>query len=120
MSPQAQLWHKRLGHIPYKSLNQMLHQNCVVNLLHVDDKDVICEHCLVGHHHRERFPKKFESQMTNPIHLIQVDLVGPFCHNSLKGSKYFVVFIDDFNRKTWVLFKKKKGETFTKLKNFKE
>jgi hypothetical protein len=49
MSPQAQLWHRRLGHIPYKSLNHMLHQNCVINLLHIDDKDVICEHYLVGH-----------------------------------------------------------------------
>jgi hypothetical protein len=49
MSPQAQLWHRRLGHIPYKSLNHMLHQNCVINLLHIDDKDVICEHRLVGH-----------------------------------------------------------------------
>jgi hypothetical protein len=31
MSPQAQLWHRRLGHICYKSLNHMLHQNCVIN-----------------------------------------------------------------------------------------
>jgi hypothetical protein len=49
MSPHAQLWHRRLGHILYKSLNHILHQNCVINLLHVDDKDVICEHCLIGH-----------------------------------------------------------------------
>lgn len=58
--------------------------------------------------------------MTNPIELIQIDLVGPLCHNFFKGSKYFVVFTYDFNHKTWVLFKKRKGETFMKIKKIKE
>jgi len=58
--------------------------------------------------------------MKNPIELIQVDLVGPFRHNSLRGSKYFVVFTYHFNRKTWVFFKKSKGETFMKFLKIKK
>jgi hypothetical protein len=37
----------------------------------------------------------------------------------LSGSRYFVVFTDDFSRKSWVAFLKSKAETFEKFKSFK-
>ncbi len=39
--------------------------------------------------------------------------------SSLFGSKYFITFIDDFIKKNWVLFLKKKFETMDKFKLFK-
>eukprot|EP00253_Pinus_taeda_P015702 PITA_15702 len=38
---------------------------------------------------------------------------------SLVGSQYFLTFIDDFTRKTWVYFLKNKSEVFEKFRNFK-
>eukprot|EP00253_Pinus_taeda_P029735 PITA_29735 len=38
---------------------------------------------------------------------------------SLAGSQYFLTFIDDFTRKTWVYFLKNKSEVFEKFRNFK-
>ena len=38
---------------------------------------------------------------------------------SLVGSTYFLTFIDDFSRKTWVYFLKNKSETFSKFKEFR-
>ena len=38
---------------------------------------------------------------------------------SLAGSHYMLTFIDDFTRKTWVYFLKKKSEVFEKFYNFK-
>ena len=38
---------------------------------------------------------------------------------SLGGSQYFLTFIDDFTRKTWVYFLKNKSEVFEKFQNFK-
>jgi hypothetical protein len=39
---------------------------------------------------------------------------------SLNGLNYFLLFVDDFNRKSWVYFLRTKGVAFTKFKAFKE
>ena len=38
---------------------------------------------------------------------------------SLNGYLYYVIFIDDYSRKTWIYFLKAKGETFGKFQEFK-
>ena len=38
---------------------------------------------------------------------------------SLSGYVYYVSFIDDYLRKTWIYFLKGKNEVFSKLKEFK-
>jgi transposase InsO family protein len=39
---------------------------------------------------------------------------------SLGGSLYYVIFIDDYSRKTWLYLLKKKDEVFNKFQEFKE
>ena len=39
--------------------------------------------------------------------------------SSLSGYVYYVSFIDDFSRKTWIYFMKNKDEVFRKFKEFK-
>ena len=38
---------------------------------------------------------------------------------SLGGCIYYVIFIDDFSRKTQIYFMKEKNETFAKFREFK-
>jgi transposase InsO family protein len=38
---------------------------------------------------------------------------------SLGGSLYYVIFIDDYSRKTWLYLLKTKGEVFSKFQEFK-
>lgn len=38
---------------------------------------------------------------------------------SLGKKRYFLLFVDDFSRKNWVYFLKKKSEAFEKFKEFK-
>ena len=38
---------------------------------------------------------------------------------SLRGHRYFVIFIDDFSKKIWVYFMRYKVETFVKFKLWK-
>jgi hypothetical protein len=41
-------------------------------------------------------------------------------HNeSLNGSKYFLLFIDDFSRYCWVYFLKSKADVFAEFVKFK-
>ena len=43
----------------------------------------------------------------------------PMSSSSLSGYVYYVSFIDDFSRKTWIYFMKNKDEVFSKFKEFK-
>jgi transposase InsO family protein len=39
--------------------------------------------------------------------------------SSVSGYVYYVSFIDDYSRKTWIYFLKTKDEVFSKFKEFK-
>lgn len=44
--------------------------------------------------------------------LIHTDICGPMSTRDLSGGEYFVTFIDDHSRKTWIYFLKTKDEVF--------
>ena len=50
---------------------------------------------------------------------IHSDVCGPMSSSSLSGYVYYVSFIDDYSRKTWIYFLKNKDEVFSKFKEFK-
>jgi len=47
------------------------------------------------------------------------NVFGPVKVPSLGKSMYYVSFIDDFSRNTWIYFLKKKSEVFDRFKEFK-
>jgi hypothetical protein len=67
----------------------------------------------------EECPKGVSYREKTPLELVHTDLCGPMQIKSLGGSYYFLTFIDDYNRKTWVYFLAKKYETFDKFREFK-
>ena len=46
-------------------------------------------------------------------------MCGPITPSSLDKNNYFLLFIDDFSRKTWVYFLKQKSEVFESFKTLK-
>jgi transposase InsO family protein len=46
-------------------------------------------------------------------------MCGPMPSSSISGYVYYVSFIDDYSRKTWIYFLKTKDEVFSKFKEFK-
>jgi hypothetical protein len=48
------------------------------------------------------------------------DVFGPMSVSSMRKSVYYVSFIDDFSRNTWIHFLKKKFEVFDRFKEFKD
>ena len=53
------------------------------------------------------------------LELIHNDVFGPIPVPSLRGSLYYVSFIDDFSRNTRLYFLKKKLEVFRRFKEYK-
>jgi hypothetical protein len=47
-----------------------------------------------------------------PLQLVHSDLCGPLSSPSFFRCKYFLTFIDDFSKRTWVYFLKLKSEVF--------
>eukprot|EP00253_Pinus_taeda_P032579 PITA_32579 len=59
----------------------------------------------------------YRLQLESPMALI--DICEPMSTKALSGAEYFVTFIDDYSRKTWIYFLKTKDEVFGRFKEFK-
>jgi len=54
-----------------------------------------------------------------PLELVHIYVCGLMNISSVGGNKYFLTFIDDFSRKTWIFVLKSKDEVFHCFKIFK-
>jgi hypothetical protein len=80
----------------------------------------VCENCLSGRQYKQKFPHKSETRASKTTEQIYSDLVGPMQKPSLVGSRYILVFTDDYSRKSWTFFMKNKADTFDRFRIFKE
>jgi hypothetical protein len=115
----SKLWHERFGHLNYHSLQQLCNQQMVTGLPLVSCRDGVCASCVLDKHHRDSFDKRASWHASGPLQLVHSDLCGPLSSPSFSGCKYFLTFIDDFSRRTWVYFLKLKSEVFDKFLAYK-
>jgi transposase InsO family protein len=112
------LLHQRLGHIREKGL-QLIHGKGMVEGMSNFSLDFdFCEHCLYGKQNRVRFPSG-ATRVEGILQLVHSDVFGLVSVPSFGKSVYYVSFIDDFSRNTWIYFLKKKFEVFDRFKEFK-
>jgi hypothetical protein len=79
----------------------------------------VCEPCIEGKIHKTPFPKSNYKRNDTLLGLIHTDVCGKMSTPSLSGSEYFVTFIDDHSRYSWVYFIKHKSEVFSKFCEWK-
>eukprot|EP00253_Pinus_taeda_P014831 PITA_14831 len=72
----------------------------------------------MGKFAKSHFPSS-DSRATRFLDLIHTDVSGQMSHVSLSGYEYYVLFIDDHSRKTWIYFLKTKSEVFKRFQEFK-
>ena len=53
------------------------------------------------------------------LDLVHFDVCGHMSVDSISGNSYFVTFIDDYSRRTWIYFMKTKDEVFSRFQEFK-
>jgi hypothetical protein len=112
-----ELWHRRLAHINYKSLPYVSKIVKGLPELKVDHEGV-CKGCTQGKNIKNHFPKS-DNKAEGILELVHSDVSDPIPSTSLRGYVYYVSFIDDYPRKTWVYFLKSKYEVLRKFKEFK-
>nr|GEV39017.1 ribonuclease H-like domain-containing protein [Tanacetum cinerariifolium] len=115
----SNLWHRRLGHISFKTMNQLVKGNLVRGLpTKVFENDNTCVACKKGKQHRASCRTKTVSSVDQPLYRLHMDLFGPTFVKSLNKKTYCLVVTDDYSRFTWVFFLATKDETSPILKTF--
>ncbi|GJZ46829.1 putative ribonuclease H-like domain-containing protein, partial [Tanacetum coccineum] len=116
---ESMLWHRRLGHVNFKTINKLVKENLVRGLpsKHFEN-DQTCVACLKGKQHKASCKSKIQNYITQPLFILHMDLFGPTFMSSLMNKKYFLVVTDDYSGFTWVFFLASKDETSGILMNF--
>ncbi|GJT48163.1 putative ribonuclease H-like domain-containing protein [Tanacetum coccineum] len=118
-SDESKLWHRRLGHLNFKTMNKLVKGNLVRGLpSKLFENDQTCVACQKGKQHRAFCKSKTENSISLPLHLLHMDLFGPTFVKSLKKKMYCLVVTNDYSRFTWVFFLATKDETSGILKSF--
>ena len=78
-----------------------------------------CEHCVYGKHKRVKFIIVGKEKKSEKLELVHTNVWGPAQVSSLGASHYYVTFIDDATRKTWVYCIQQKFDVFDTFKKWK-
>ena len=114
------VWHRRYGHLGARSLQKLARDDLVDGF----DYDVLqeiqfCESCAEGKNHRKPFPTSGGKRSKEPLGLVHSDVCGKMSTQSLSGGEYFLTFIDDYSRYTWVYVLKRKDQVFEQFLEWK-
>ncbi|GJR69146.1 retrovirus-related pol polyprotein from transposon TNT 1-94 [Tanacetum coccineum] len=106
------LWHRRLNHLNFGTLNDLARKDLVRGLPRLKfEKDHLCSACQLGKSRKATHKPKMINTITEVLHTLHMDLCGPLRVQSINGKKYILVIVDDYSRFTWVKFLRSKDET---------
>jgi len=77
-----------------------------------------CESCQLGKHTRRSYPPKMSSRTDTLFELVHSDIWGPCPVKTPLGFQYFISFIDDYSRVTWVYLLKSRSEISSVFREF--
>ena len=72
-----------------------------------------CESCQFGKHTRVSFLGRLDQWTKSHFELVHTDVWGPSWTESTSGFLYFVIFINDYSRYTWIFLMKAQAELFS-------
>ena len=83
---------------------------------HLEIKSVTCDTCHLSKSTRVPFPSS-SSRANRSFDIVHSDIWGPVLE-SIDGYKFFVSFVDDFSRVTWIYLLKHKSEVMNVFQIF--
>ncbi|GJR65079.1 retrovirus-related pol polyprotein from transposon TNT 1-94 [Tanacetum coccineum] len=93
------LWHKRLSHLNFKNINNLVKHNLVSGLPSLTfSKDKNCSACEKGMHHRATFKTKRSFSINKCLHLLHMDLFEPIKPQTMNHNIYTLVIVDEYSR----------------------
>ncbi|GAB2281771.1 hypothetical protein Dimus_039493 [Dionaea muscipula] len=97
--------HCRHGHPTLSSLKRLWPEVQSVS-------ELFCESCQLAKHHRVPYMSRVNQRASAPFELVHSDVWGPCPVESKLGFSYFVSFVDDYSRMTWLYLMTNHSELF--------
>ncbi|GJU52895.1 putative ribonuclease H-like domain-containing protein [Tanacetum coccineum] len=118
---ESNLWHRRLGHVNFKTMNKLVRGNLVRGLpSKLFENDHTCVACQKGKQHKASCKTKLVSFISQPLQMLHMDLFGPTFVKSLNKKMYCLVVTDDFSRcDNGTEFKNSEMNQFCEMKGIK-
>ncbi|GJT35545.1 retrovirus-related pol polyprotein from transposon TNT 1-94 [Tanacetum coccineum] len=83
------LWHRRLNHLNFSTINDLARKDLVRGLLRLKfEKDHLCSACQLGKSKKYTHKPKSENTIMEVLHTLHMDLCGPMRVQSINGKKY--------------------------------
>ncbi|GJR23279.1 ribonuclease H-like domain-containing protein [Tanacetum coccineum] len=109
---ESKLWHRRLGHVNFKTMNKLVKGNLVRGLpSKTFENDHTCVACQKGKQHKASCKTKHVSSISQPLQMLHMDLFGPTSVRRINHKTYCLIVTDDFSRFSRIT-KRKFHETF--------
>ena len=115
--PSTSLWHSRLGHPAIPIVQKIISSN---SLPCASDKSVesVCDSCQRAKSRQLPYPVSNKIS-SSPLELIYSDVWGP-APTSVGRHNYYVSFIDDYSKFTWIYLLRHKYEVFKVFQDFQQ
>jgi len=108
----------RYEHLNIKDLQLLSDKGMIFGLPKIGFLD-LCEGCVYGKQIRKSFPIGMTWRASKCLELIHADLCGSVQTKSLGGSRYFLLFTNDYSQMSWVYFLENKSEACGQFHKFK-
>ena len=108
------LWHSRLGHASISRVKQLVSRGLLGS---VSNKSFDCMPCQFG----KQIALPFNNSVSHAVSsfdLIHYDVWVPSPISTSSGSRYFVIFVDNFSRYTWIYLFKNRSELYQIYSDF--
>ena len=104
------VWHSRLGHINFNSLDYMSRHELISCSSNISDK---CEICVQAKMPRKSF--RFNERRLEILELVHYDICELNGILTRDKNRYFITFINDHSRYTHVYLMKNKDQAFDRF-----
>ncbi|GJW31652.1 retrovirus-related pol polyprotein from transposon TNT 1-94 [Tanacetum coccineum] len=117
-TPRAsfETWHSRLGHVNFDTLFS-LNKRGLLSFTALLPKPGVCLSCQMAKSHKLPFELNHK-RASNPLELIHCDVWGPSPVESHDNFRYYIVFVDDHSRFSWLYPLSRKSDVYKAIEVF--
>ncbi|GJZ72427.1 integrase, catalytic region, zinc finger, CCHC-type containing protein [Tanacetum coccineum] len=111
-STKSWLWHHRLSHLNFDTINCLTKHDLVDGLSKFKySRDHLCSACKRVKIKKSSPQPKLVPSTHSKLELLHMDLCGPMRVATINGNKYILVIVNDYSRFTWVYYLHTKDKT---------
>ncbi|GKC50813.1 putative ribonuclease H-like domain-containing protein [Tanacetum coccineum] len=93
---ESMLWHRRLGHLNFKTMNKLVRNNMVKGLPSKSfENNHTCVACLKGKQHKASCKTKLVNSVSKPLHTLHMDLFRPTYDETSSILRNFITEIEN-------------------------